>query len=99
MPCHLDFTVRNLIAQPNGDLAIIDFEHSRRDPATRDLVRLATRTWPPRPDLEEAFLYGYGPLSDLDRQIIEHSAHLDALTAIARPYMTALTLGQMSGRT
>ena len=98
VPCHLDFTARNLIVQPTGDLAVIDFEHSRRDLAARDLVRLATRTWPQRPDLEEAFLRGYGPLSDLDRQIIEHCAHLDALTAIARTYIKALATGQMSGR-
>jgi Ser/Thr protein kinase RdoA (MazF antagonist) len=97
VPCHLDFTTRNLIAQPNGDVAVIDFEHSRRDLAARDLVRLATRTWLQRPDLEEAFLHGYGPLNDLDRQIIEHCAHLDALTAIARPYMEALTTGHLSG--
>jgi Ser/Thr protein kinase RdoA (MazF antagonist) len=98
VPCHLDFTTRNLIVQPNGDLAVIDFEHSRRDLAARDLVRLATRLWPQRPDLEEAFLRGYGSLSDLDRQIIEHCAHLDALTAIARPYMKVLATGRPPGR-
>jgi len=98
VPCHLDFTAKNLIVQPGGDLAVIDFEHSRRDLAARDFVRLATRIWPQRPDLEEAFLHGYGPLSDLDRQIIEHCAHLDALTAIARPYIEALGTGQSSGR-
>jgi hypothetical protein len=98
VPCHLDFTARKLIVQPTGDLAVIDFEHSRRDLAARDLVRLATRTWPQRPDLEEAFLRGYGPLSDLDRQIIEHCAHLDALTATARTYMKVQATGHLSGR-
>jgi hypothetical protein len=37
-------------------------------------------------------------LNDLDRQIIEHCAHLDALTAIARPCMEALATEQQSGR-
>lgn len=98
VPCHLDFTARNLIVQPNGDLAVTDFEHSRRDLAARDLVRLATRIWPQHPDLEEAFLRGYGPLSDLDRQIIEHCAHLEALTATARTYMKVQATGHLSGR-
>jgi hypothetical protein len=98
VPCHLDFTARNLIVQPSGDLAVIDFEHSRCDLAARDLVRLATRTWPQRPDLEEAFLHGYGPLSDVDRQIIEHCAHLDALTALARSLAKAPAAEQALGQ-
>ncbi|GAA0905940.1 phosphotransferase enzyme family protein [Virgisporangium aurantiacum] len=80
VPCHLDYMPRNLLAEPSGQVAVIDFEHARYDLAARDLVRLATRTWPSRPDLEHAFLVGYGPLSALDRQIIEHCSHLDALT-------------------
>jgi Ser/Thr protein kinase RdoA (MazF antagonist) len=98
VPCHLDFTARNLVVQPSGVLAVIDFEHSRRDLAARDLVRLATRTWPQRPDLEQAFLHGYGPLSDLDRQIIEHCSHLDALTALARSCAKTLAAQQPPDR-
>jgi len=81
VPCHLDYTPRNLLATDTGQVAVIDFEHARYDLAARDLVRLATRTWPARPDLEEAFLQGYGPISDQDLQVIEHCSHLDALTA------------------
>jgi hypothetical protein len=86
VPCHLDFTPRNLLYSevPDPRIAVIDFEHARYDLAARDLVRLATRIWRTRPDLEAAFLGGYGRLSDLDRQIMEHCTHLDALTAAVR---------------
>lgn len=84
VPCHLDYTPRNLLANSAGAIAVIDFEHARYDLPARDLVRLATRTWPDRPDLEEAFLHGYGHLTDLDRKVINHCAHFDALTAIVR---------------
>jgi len=85
VPCHLDYTPRNLLLRrTDGQIAVIDFEHARYDLAGRDLVRLATRAWPARPDLEAALLDGYGPLIDLDRKIIEHCAHLDALTAAVR---------------
>lgn len=103
VPCHLDFTPRNLLCTTNSEkesadchphdasstspgvaVALIDFEHARFDLAARDLVRLATRTWPNRPDLEEAFISTYGNLTDLDRKVIEHCSHLDALTATVR---------------
>lgn len=84
VPCHLDYTPRNLLATTTADVAVIDFEHSRYDLAARDLVRLATRVWANRPDLERAFLHGYGPLSNLDRHIIEHCSYLDTLTAAVR---------------
>jgi Ser/Thr protein kinase RdoA (MazF antagonist) len=84
VPCHLDFTPRNLVRAPDGTVSVIDFEHARYDLAARDLVRLAGRIWRDRPDLEDAFLTTYGPLSDLDRQVIEHCTHLDNLTAAVR---------------
>jgi Ser/Thr protein kinase RdoA (MazF antagonist) len=105
VPCHLDYTPRNLLCSTSDSstsspeerndrqdggttseisVATFDFEHARYDLAARDLVRLATRVWNDRPDLEEAFLHGYGPLSDLDRQVIEHCSHLDSLTRIVR---------------
>ena len=82
VPCHLDFTPGNLLR--DGDLRLIDFEHARYDLAARDLVRLTTRTWTGRPDLEEAFRSTYGSLTDIDRQVIDHCRHLDDLTRIAR---------------
>lgn len=84
VPCHRDYMPRNWILQPNRQLGIIDFEHTRYDLAARDLVRLATRIWPTRPDLEQAFLDGYGPLSAADRQVIDHCTDLDRLTAAVR---------------
>jgi Ser/Thr protein kinase RdoA (MazF antagonist) len=84
MPCHLDFTPRNLLRAANGAVGVIDFEHARYDLAGRDLVRLTSRIWRDRPDLEDAFMASYGSLTDLDRPVIEHCIHLDKLTAVVR---------------
>ncbi|MBN1172988.1 MAG: aminoglycoside phosphotransferase family protein [Micromonosporaceae bacterium] len=84
VPCHLDYTPRNLLIQPTGDVAVIDFEHTRYDLAARDFVRLATRVWTGNPALERAFSDGYGSLTSLDRQVIEHCTHLDRLTSAVR---------------
>jgi Ser/Thr protein kinase RdoA (MazF antagonist) len=94
VPCHLDFTPRNLLCEPHGVVRVIDFEHARYDLAARDLVRLADRIWRNRPDLEDAFLARYGALSELDRQVIEHCTHLDALTAAVRATGHALPVGK-----
>ncbi|MEO3746130.1 aminoglycoside phosphotransferase family protein [Plantactinospora sp. B5E13] len=82
VPCHLDFMPRNMIYGDDGTVRLIDFEHSRYDLPARDLVRLATRIWPLRPDLRGSFLDEYGQLSVVDRELLEHCAHLDALTAL-----------------
>lgn len=84
VPCHLDFTPRNLIHGPDGTIRLIDFEHAQIDLAARDLVRLADRYWRGRPDLEAAFVNSYGPLSDLDREVIEHCTYFDWLTSAVR---------------
>jgi Ser/Thr protein kinase RdoA (MazF antagonist) len=83
-PCHLDFTPGNLLRGDGGRVSLIDFEHARQDLPARDLVRLATRVWPTRPDLERAFLNGYGTLTDLDRDVIARCSHLDHLTQTVR---------------
>lgn len=83
-PCHLDFTPGNLLRDDDGQVSLIDFEHARQDLPARDLVRLATRIWPPRPDLERAFLTGYGTLTDQDRDVIARCSHLDHLTRTVR---------------
>lgn len=82
VPCHLDFMPRNMIYGHDGIVRLIDFEHSRYDLPARDLVRLATRIWPQRPDLRASFLDEYGHPCTLDREVLEHCAHLDALTAL-----------------
>lgn len=38
VPCHLDFTPRNLMRAPDGAVRVIDFVHARYDLAARDLV-------------------------------------------------------------
>ncbi|MGI5152338.1 phosphotransferase enzyme family protein [Plantactinospora sp. CA-294935] len=84
LPCHLDFMPRNMIYGDDGIVRLIDFEHSRYDLPARDLVRLATRVWPLRPDLRDTFLDEYGQLSGADDEVLEHCARLDALTSCAR---------------
>jgi len=81
VPCHLDFTPRNLLRDEDGTVRLIDFEHARHDLAARDLVRFEDRIWKRRPELKAAFLDTYGQLSDVDHAIIEHATHLDHLTA------------------
>nr|WP_236647941.1 phosphotransferase [Micromonospora sp. 4G51] len=83
-PCHLDFMPRNMIYGDDGAVRLIDFEHSRYDLPARDLVRLATRVWPHRPDLRASFLDEYGQLSAVDNAVLEHCAHFDFLTSLAR---------------
>ncbi|MEU8262603.1 aminoglycoside phosphotransferase family protein [Micromonospora sp. NPDC048999] len=80
-PCHLDFMPRNMIYN-EGVVRLIDFEHSRYDLPARDLVRLATRIWPHRPDLRDSFLDGYGSLTTTDYEVMEHCAQFDALTKL-----------------
>lgn len=82
LPCHLDFMPRNMIHGDDGLVRLIDFEHSRYDLPARDLVRLATRVWPLRPDLRESFLYEYGQLTAMDHEVLGHCAYLDALTTL-----------------
>lgn len=81
-PCHLDFQPRNLLWH-DQHVRLIDFEHSRVDLAARDLVRLATRCWPQRPDLKTAVLAGYGPLTDSDMKVLTHCTALEAATSLA----------------
>ncbi|WP_341719357.1 aminoglycoside phosphotransferase family protein [Micromonospora sp. FIMYZ51] len=80
VPCHLDFMPRNMIYGDDGIVRLIDFEHSRYDLPARDLVRLATRIWPLRPDLRDSFLAEYGQLSKIDQEVLEHASYLDALS-------------------
>jgi Ser/Thr protein kinase RdoA (MazF antagonist) len=81
--CHLDYAPRNLLRSPAGVISIIDFEHARYDLAAR-ATSCACPATSGRPGLEEAFCQGYGALSALDRQVIEHCLHLDVLTAAMR---------------
>jgi Ser/Thr protein kinase RdoA (MazF antagonist) len=85
VPCHLDFQPRNWLLGLDADLYLVDFEHARTDLPLRDLVRLRFRVWPGRPDLQDAFLNGYGrDLTRSDTETLQHLGALDALTAVAR---------------
>lgn len=89
VPCHLDFQPRNWMVDESGNLALIDFEHSRTDLPARDFVRLRFRVWPSRPDLQDAFFDGYGRrLTDAEDELVWHLGALDALTALARGRQT-----------
>ncbi len=59
VPTHGDWQPRNWLSD-HGNLKVIDFgRFDYRAPST-DLVRLANQQWLGRPELEKAFLQGYG---------------------------------------
>jgi thiamine kinase-like enzyme len=82
-PCHLDFMPRNLIRGNDGTLRIIDFEHARYDLPARDLVRVTTRIWNSRPDLEAAFHSTYGQPTDFDAYVIKLCTTIDIASLAA----------------
>lgn len=59
VPTHGDWQPRNWLAD-QGKLRVIDFGRFEFRPAASDLARLAVQQWRARPDLEAAFLQGYG---------------------------------------
>jgi hypothetical protein len=74
VPCHLDYTPRNWVVS-DGVLYILDFELARLDAWLADLSRLHLGIWGTRPDLQEAFLTGYGrQLSTTDHAILQGCA-------------------------
>ena len=99
VPCHLDFQPRNWLTGQDAVVRLIDFEHARIDIPARDFVRLRFRIWTARPDLEDAFLTGYGRVfTDDERQLVWHLGALDALTALARGKQTGDTSMIMAAR-
>jgi thiamine kinase-like enzyme len=59
VPTHGDWQPRNWLVH-RGEVRIIDFGRFAFRPAATDLCRLAVQQWRGRPDLEQAFLDGYG---------------------------------------
>ncbi|MDQ0645196.1 aminoglycoside phosphotransferase family protein [Microbacterium murale] len=59
VPTHGDWQPRNWLID-EGTVRVIDFGRFAFRPAATDLVRLAAKQWRGRPDLEHAFLDGYG---------------------------------------
>src|SRR5690606_690708 len=59
VPTHGDYHPRNWLVD-RGRVSVIDFGRAAWRPPETDLARLAAQQWRARPDLEEAFLEGYG---------------------------------------
>ena len=79
VPCHRDYTPRNWLVDA-GALYVVDFEWSRLDVWISDLARQHLSAWTNRPDLQEAFLTGYGrSLTDADRCILRACGVLTAV--------------------
>jgi Ser/Thr protein kinase RdoA (MazF antagonist) len=79
VPCHRDYTPRNWLVDDHA-LYIVDFEWSRTDAWVSDLARLHLGIWEARPDLQAAFLRGYGlELDDTDQAILHGCAVLTAV--------------------
>jgi len=65
VPCNLDYGPRNWVVTA-GRVQVIDFEWAARDVWVNDLARLYFGDWQERPDLQTAFLEGYGRRIDAD---------------------------------
>ncbi|WP_235531487.1 phosphotransferase [Phycicoccus sp. Soil748] len=60
VPTHGDWQPRNWLVDDDGVVSIIDFGRAALRPAMTDLARLQVQQFRGRPDLERAFLEGYG---------------------------------------
>ncbi|MEO7129831.1 MAG: aminoglycoside phosphotransferase family protein [Dermatophilaceae bacterium] len=59
VPTHGDWQTRNWLVD-DGQILVIDLGRADWRPASTDFARLARREWEGRPELEQAFLAGYG---------------------------------------
>ena len=59
VPTHGDWQTRNWLVD-HGTIRVIDLGRAEWRPALTDFARLSRREWEGRPDLEAAFLEGYG---------------------------------------
>lgn len=59
VPTHGDWQPRNWLID-EGNIRVIDFGRFDRRPPATDLCRLAAQQWKEAPELEAAFLDGYG---------------------------------------
>ncbi|MCT4357112.1 aminoglycoside phosphotransferase family protein [Streptomyces sp. Je 1-79] len=92
---HGDYSTRNWLWDAgHGTHSLIDFEKSGHGIAVEDLVWLCCAAWPTRPELEPAFLAGYGrELSDTERRALPlfaarlGVAHLNAGIAKQEPVL------------
>jgi Ser/Thr protein kinase RdoA (MazF antagonist) len=88
VPCHHDYTPRNWLTQ-NSTLSVIDFEWAGLDAWFADLARLHLGIWLDRPDLQEAFINGYGrSLTPAERNALHACAVLTALLLVGKAHET-----------
>lgn len=64
VPAHRDNSARNWLVDDGGHVRLIDFGACDVEPWWVDLQRLQAREWSGRPDLQQAFLAGYGRSPD-----------------------------------
>lgn len=84
VPAHRDYGPRNWLVDAAGQVRVIDFAHSEPSPWAVDLQKLTMREWRGRPELEAAFLEGYGRVpDDEDRLVLRAYVALSALATIA----------------
>lgn len=86
VPCHWDYQPRNWFVDLSDDrvaFSVIDFGDARYGVWLADLRKLYGGPWANRPDLERAFLQGYGrALASRERDQLRALAALDKLEAI-----------------
>ncbi len=88
VPCHHDYTPRNWLVH-GAAVYVIDFEWSGPDAWVADLARLHLGIWPTRPDLQGAFLQGYGRrLRAADRVALHGCAVLTAVWLVSKAHET-----------
>jgi len=88
VPCHHDYTPRNWLVG-KGALHVIDFEWCGLDARVADFARLHLGIWASRPDLQEAFIDGYGQeLSPADHEILHGCAVLTAVWLLVKAHET-----------
>lgn len=84
VPAHRDYGPRNWLVDGDGHVRVIDFAHAELSPWAVDLQKLTMREWRGRPDLEAAFLEGYGRVpDDEDRLVLRAYVALSTLATIA----------------
>jgi Ser/Thr protein kinase RdoA (MazF antagonist) len=88
VPCHHDYTPRNWLVHGEA-VHVFDFEWSGPDAWVADLARLHLGIWPTRPDLQEAFLRGYGRhLRPADRIALHGCAVLTGVWLVLKAHET-----------
>lgn len=84
VPNHHDYNLRNWLVDHDA-VYVIDFEWSHLDVWVNDLVRLSLGAWQTRPDLQEAFLDGYGrDLADDGRAALRGCSILTAVWLVVK---------------